>query len=496
MPPTVSTTTPERAPSGSGTGSSGSGTSGAGGAKSLNEYRKELGREATAMGEPPTKKTKQELPGTANEAAGDADTGNPIMAYSNIPRPFDRTTGYTFIYRKNHQFVSYGIAWRVSPVPGEIATGGFYGTTSLAEIPVDRVHLYLTKEEIDLMPKGARILNVKCSVVMRNPRTAFETASTTSSLATLNQNKFGVYGIGLNVNTRGVNRSYKFNATDPMTVDNVDTTLNYQKQHDVWYGTLDTDTHFTDTLPTSFMNLPSVLVHYYTMFHRTVKDTFKYTWQRLNKYIHKFDASHYIGDRIVYYEYSPKYGLLSEPIPHYGSYLISEKQSAFAVTDIGSNEGPSVTIYNHDNPTELNRVGTTHEYPFRIVTTQEETQMWTKLKGNRHIGLVDFGAYYHTVNDKSNTQAQPSLHVGVYPVHKMTTTENRIIPSKFTDVEALWDVAVECEVGFGLPNDMARAQKPNVTHDNATREFKFGAASLINNTSQSTWLNRYVMTTD
>ncbi|XP_050545849.1 uncharacterized protein LOC126908049 isoform X2 [Daktulosphaira vitifoliae] len=137
MPQTVSTTTPDRTASGGTT--TGTGT----GAKSLNEY-KAAAREVGTMGEPPTKKTKTELPGTANEAASDADTGNPIIAFASIPRPFDYAVGYSAVFLKNHQFVSYGIAWLVKPVGADIARDSHFASTSLAEIPVDRVHLYLT----------------------------------------------------------------------------------------------------------------------------------------------------------------------------------------------------------------------------------------------------------------------------------------------------------------------------------------------------------------
>lgn len=53
---------------------------------------------------------------------------------------------------------------------------------------------------------------------MRNPRTAFETNSTTTTLATLNQNKFVATGTGLNLTTRGVDRVMKFGASGDSTV--------------------------------------------------------------------------------------------------------------------------------------------------------------------------------------------------------------------------------------------------------------------------------------
>ncbi|XP_050545845.1 uncharacterized protein LOC126908049 isoform X1 [Daktulosphaira vitifoliae] len=207
------------------------------------------------------------------------------------------------------------------------------------------------------------------------------------------------------------------------------------------------------------MNLPSILTHYYTMYHRQVKGAAEFTWQRLNKYINKFDASHYIGDRIVYYEYEPEYGYLSEPIPHFGSYLHPDQ---IAYTDIGISEGAAVNIVTNKTPTETNTSNKTALYEYSYITTtySEESRTWKKIKDTRYIDLLDLSAYYHKKTDRRNPKAQPSLHVGIYPVPKMTTTENRLIPSKWTDVEAFWDVAVECTVAFGMSNDMCRAQKP------------------------------------
>ncbi|VVC42895.1 Hypothetical protein CINCED_3A003156 [Cinara cedri] len=53
---------------------------------------------------------KKKLPGTANEEASDPDTGNPNLENAVIHRAIHQSSGQRLVFRKNHSFVSYGIA--------------------------------------------------------------------------------------------------------------------------------------------------------------------------------------------------------------------------------------------------------------------------------------------------------------------------------------------------------------------------------------------------
>ena len=66
---------------------------------------------------------------------------------------------------------------------------------------------------------------------------------------------------------------------------------------------------------------------------------------------------------------------------------------------------------------------------------------------------------------------QPSLHIGIYPVHKMTTTSNTIIPQDYTDVECTWDISTEMEVGFGFPNHFTQFDEPHILPENTLYTF-------------------------
>ncbi|XP_050548416.1 uncharacterized protein LOC126910062, partial [Daktulosphaira vitifoliae] len=65
-----------------------------------------------------------------------ADAGNASavdMLHMVIPRPIDDTKNKYLVFSKNHEFLSYGIQWK----PIKHTGNSFWGTTSLAEIPVD-----------------------------------------------------------------------------------------------------------------------------------------------------------------------------------------------------------------------------------------------------------------------------------------------------------------------------------------------------------------------
>ncbi|XP_050066541.1 uncharacterized protein LOC126555689 [Aphis gossypii] len=184
--------------------------------------------------------------------------------------------------------------------------------------------------------------HVKVNVVMRNPRTAFETNATTSSLATLNQNKFAVVAHNLTNITRGVNYKYGFGTTNAMN-------------------------------PTSCSD-----------------DNAKYQEE-------------------LYKQYTVK----------------KNRRAGFTQIQINKN-----TEKVNDTETEELR-----------------DDSYTKLfNSKRYFKPLECGQYIWRHGDDSAVEKQPSLHVGVYPVHKLTTTSQAIKPSSFTDIEVVFEVEM-CKTG-------------------------------------------------
>lgn len=159
----------------------------------------------SSAGESGAKKSKpsKDLPGTGENANSDPDTGNPSIENAIIPRPLSDYGTRTMVFRKNHSFLSYGLGWAQHKLTPENV--GRITTTSLMNLPVDKPWFYMSPSEFtNILPKNSFVKLVRCKVVMRNLRTAFQTNASTSDLATLNQNKFIAKGIGLNLTTRGI----------------------------------------------------------------------------------------------------------------------------------------------------------------------------------------------------------------------------------------------------------------------------------------------------
>lgn len=420
---------------------------------------------SSSVGGSAAKKQNVSLPGTAGANDGDPDTGNPSPENAVIPRPISNNGGYTMVFRKVHSFISYGCAWKVLKYNG--VAGAYLGTTSLMNIPVDQPWFYLSPSEFALLPRGALCTNVRVKGVMRNPRTAFETNSSTSSLATLNQNKFLVTGHGLNLKTRGINRRFTFgNATEPMDV--TDTSMDQDEMKTFIkkiYGQ-DLNGVFECSegynLPASYMNLPLMYNSYFCNFTNTNHNSRRMGWERFNEHITKVDASFTVGTTVVDYSYKPKCGLLTLQHDPFFDGLVSVQEPNSGKFSIMGLEGPQID-YQDDidvNSTLIRRVSDQK-------MSQFGPQDWKRMfNGERYITNIDLGQYIRQMDEnKHSSTVQPSCHVGIYPVHKLTTVTNTIVPTNFTDVECTWDFETEMTISFGCPASRTAYDRLHVEYE-------------------------------
>jgi len=418
--------------------------------------------DSPAAGSSFNKKSNMVLPGTASATASDSDTGNPSPENAVLPRPTHITTGYTMVFKKCHSFISYGLAWKMLDLSSTVK-GLHVVTTSLNHIPVEYPFLYLSPSEYKLVSTtpGSLCKNVKVNVVMRNPRTAFETNATTSSLATLNQNKFAVVAHNLTNITRGVNYKYGFGTTDAMNPTSCsDDNSKYQEETiQAMYGCkYDGKPIFTgefDGIPNSFFHLPFHNNHYYTMVADKGHST-KLGWPLLNELITKIDASFTTGKTIAEYSYSPKLGLLGKPIE--GVF------NGISGKSITGND--TVIMVNKKNRragfTQI-KIGKNTEKVNDTETKELRDDAYTKLfDSKRYFRPLECGQYIWRHGDDSAVEKQPSLHVGVYPVHRLTTTSQAIKPSSFTDIEVVFEVNTEMVVEFGAPFQFTHFDKIHI----------------------------------
>lgn len=410
-------------------------------------------------------KSSMDLPGTGESGGSDPDTGNPSPENSVIPRPIQSMGGYRLVFRKNHCLLSYGLAWKISRL--DSTSSNYLTTTSLMGLPVEQPYFYLSPAEFDWLPRGAICKQVKVKAVMRNPRTAFETNSTSTTLATLNQNKFIALAEGLNLKTRGVDRAMKFGSSTAAMVNQG--TEEYVKAHHekfilAAYGSLTKQPTFTEgfsALPCSSLMLPMMLNRYFCSVSTNDTINKDIGWPNLSLYIKKGDASFLTGKTVAEYSYTPTCGLLTQPYQ----------------MRINGYFGDTVTGFANNSVTQINKSG-------NLLSSIVQTDLATGNMVQSDNNIIDYesgewdnlakrnGSHYMTPIEKSQyimrgprdagrSHVQPSLHMGVFPVPRMTTNELKTVPENYTDIEVQWDIETEMivEFGFGTMN-MTHYDKP------------------------------------
>ncbi|ACI01075.1 putative major structural protein [Dysaphis plantaginea densovirus] len=399
------------------------------------------------------KKNGMELPGTGESGGSDPDTGNPSPENSIIPRPLQSTSGYKLVFRKNHSLLSYGLAWKISKLDG--TSKSYLTTTSLMSLPVEQPYFYMSPAEFDWLPRGAMCKHVKVTAVMRNPRTAFETNSSSTTLATLNQNKFIAIGEGLNLKTRGIDRAMKFGSSTAAMVNQG--TEEYVKSHHekfilAAYGSLTKTPTFQEgfkALPCSSLMLPMMLNRYFCTVATNDPINKDIGWPNLSQHIRKGDASFLTGKTVATYSYSPKCGYLSQPFQMRVNGYYGDESNDFtnnSVTAINKNGNLLSSIVQTDLAS-----GAMKQSDNNIIDYESgEWDCLAQRNGTHYMTPIEKSQYImHGPRDTSLCHVQPSLHLGVFPVPRMTTNELKTVPENYTDIEVQWDINCEMVVEFG-----------------------------------------------
>lgn len=411
-----------------------------------------------------------ESPTQAGHSGGGGVSGeSDDLAGYVIPRT--RFSQGTFVrkFHKTHKFLCYGVA----PVMLKSTAGGgstFFLTTPLMRIPVQNPQLYLSFNEFNRLFTGEECIGVEVKVIQRNVRVAFETNNTTSSLATLNQNKNGIVAIGLNKQHWFADGDVTFDATAPMVPTKFGTpTVNYGP---MYYGTSVTGTVQTG-IPCSFTGTPCIMNTYAAMSiwqEGPGATAPSRGWPDLTQHVHQYDAADFVGKEVCCYKYKPKYGALRTH-PQFLYYGAAPQNQTIPMGQHQS-ESQAITLGNLGPP-----VG--RSWQVAGVTSFSGIVGNTPWNGNieksQYLRMVD------TAHDgDSRAHMQPSLHVGVMPVPSMTTTTNNTgVPSNWTDVQGYFDVECTMITKFHWRNeyaavnttgasDFAESQCPISTADAAT----------------------------
>lgn len=171
----------------------------------------------------------------------------------------------------------------------------------------------------------------------------------------------------------------------------------------------------------------------------------KYGWVRFNEYIRKSDASSEIGKTFLNYNYKPKEGWLTVPFTHHLDAHLNDdmSKSNFNIINNGgeviANVDTFKSVGSSSTRTQLGTFCMDADHFQRIAGRNEE----------RYYRSIDISQYTGRYGKLTSGGVQPSAHIGVYPVPRLTTTTG-LVPYEFTNVEILWDIDTEMEVEFGF----------------------------------------------
>lgn len=389
---------------------------------------------------------KRRLIGTGRDQGS---SGNPLGEDSarpfRLPKPIISIQHNVNYYRKVHRMFTYGLAYNPNAGDSESIR---YITTPLGVVPWDWLGFYLNPSEHALLPSGSSVSKVKCTVYQRNVRVAFPVnASTSTGLATLNQNKDIIYAIGLNkaVDTfpAQLTPGTGDNSMKPTVGDKLSTT-HIRTYVDQWYGKSMSDT----IAPRHQFGQPFNCQHYAVMVYNIngEGDT-PDGWECLQSHINEADADSTSGGELVSVEYHPKVGLCTNPktpvVRNYprgglsiirGSHVLEKHATNINITDT-----PEVLI--NTSSAILSTVPATGK---DVIQQIEKCQ--------------DFG---YGLFNLETPAVQPSLHVGVQPVR--STSFNAANPdASFVDVQAFFEIVAECWIDTNYSTYRPLTTQPNV----------------------------------
>lgn len=390
------------------------------------------------------------LPGTGAAQGSGNNLGEDSVRPYSLPKPTVTINSNINYYRKVHRFFSYGYAYKIlvnSPQKGFQSM-----TTPLAVIPWDYLHFYVNPSEFALLPPQSSVQHVKVTVNQRNVRVAFPTNSSANALATLNQNKNIIYGVGLNKKLDSVPMRYTaFAEGQPMipTAAALWTKNDWVNDMNNWYGSQNNTGGSAPVVPRHQTGQPDVLQHYLNMIYRTGDS--EDGWQCLQTHTKEADADVTAGGTLVTISYSPAVGLCKPPRKNV--------QRAFNTGYIDVLRGSS-NLQNHTTTVDVDINSVSKQTDTVTQQDQNFSLMNSPVQILEKSQIYNEGVFHH-----GNPQAQPSLHVGVQPTYALTST-NTSVNNSFTDTQAFFEVVSECWIDTALPTFRPLARYTNNTETN------------------------------
>ena len=368
--------------------------------------------------------------------------------------------------------MTFGLAPAFIKTPADI--GEFMLTSYLAEVPWHIPALYLNPSEFRLIPDGSKITRVSCEVIYRGSTIQFETAQSTTGLATLNQINDIATAHGLNRTGWGSNvRFTGFVNNKPMIpsaaiqptygpVANV-----YRGMARDYYGSDNSTEQFDDDVPKHQVGRQTFLYNYWTNTARKNTDTAARNqfggWPCLAGKINQLDGKTVVNQVVASSTYEPKFAPIKSPLRMQGHGLpFPNQNTTLTVPGLGNmvNQRQANIQIANVVPTSGGVQASTTEVDYNAsnaVTSLPNFDIYTPIEKCQY-GQSGFWG----VNEG---HIQPSLHIGVQPVPALSTSSTLIENAQFnqwTDTRAYWEVKATMIVEEHTPTEWPTATVANV----------------------------------
>lgn len=411
---------------------------------------------------PPAKKGKattsgSALPGTSGNTDGMVG-GSVNGAEESVPiEPIRRgITNHklTFTYSKRWKFLTFGIADQILNDVVGTTTQRWALTTSLAAIPWEYAFFYISPAEWDRLQdyRGVFAKHCNISVSQFNPRVAFQTADTTSTTATLNQNKFTRWGIGLRSNG-GLycsDRDYVYSSDEPMKPTGFDTATPVQnrlKLKDAMYGVSNTSSQATlnANIPAYATGQELELQNYLTVY--APKD-FDIGFPPYDQYCHEGNSMDYLGQEIISKSYNFEYAPLQKKhnavFPNFLKDANEGNIDVFCGTKYEGSWVKNLPTSRDTTPSMTNEA----DFKYTGDSTGANIDN-TNFDNNRpyyKFPMEQHGTYMELNRKPMDYANQESIHVGVRAVPKLSTNANLIQADSWLDTQIYWIVQASLTV--------------------------------------------------
>lgn len=396
------------------------------------------------------------LPGTSGNTDGMTGAGSMednSRGIQHINRGLN-VLKYNFEFTKKWKFLSFGVADNILEENNGSAKRWVL-TTSLVNIPWEYAFMYMSPAEYQRLSvfNGVKILKAKIKVFQYNPRVAFQTADTTSTTATLNQNKFTRVLIGARSNSALIcnDRDYNFDETEfmkPISLDQEGNQSYREKLSQKLYGVSNNSTlaHMQASIPAYVTGHEVGLQRYLTLYAPQDEDV---GFAPYDQFVEEYNSMDCIGKCILEHEYNFKYAYL-RPNASVGS-----MNSMHDVLGTATATGTRLELLNFKKlpidlatyPGPIESEATRYFDPVAPdnITSSFWNNFYTKFPMEQS-GMI------HELNKRTEDYGgQPSIHVGVRAVPKLSTNANLLQPDSWLDTQMYWTVECTLEVEASDP---------------------------------------------